>query len=69
MTCKVGADISKIKLDVAQLRADGKYRFKVFPNNPSGFAELLRWLQSNLPDDKAAARVCMEVTGADLNSK
>lgn len=63
MTCKVGVDISKMKLDVAWLRADGKYRSKVFPNNASGFEELLRWLQSNLPDGKATAHVCMEATG------
>lgn len=63
MTCKVGVDISKMKLDAAWLRADGKYRSKVFPNNASGFAALLGWLDSNLPEGKAAAQVCMEATG------
>ena len=63
MTCKVGVDISKLKLDAAWLRADGKYRSKVFPNNASGFAALLGWLDSNLPEGKAAAHVCMEATG------
>jgi transposase len=56
-------DISKMKLDAAWLRADGKYRSKVFPNNASGFAALLGWLDSNLPEGKAAAQVCMEATG------
>jgi transposase len=63
VTCKVGVDISKLKLDAAWLRADGKYRSKVFPNNASGFAALLGWLDSNLPEGKAAAHVCMEATG------
>ncbi|MGJ7488613.1 IS110 family transposase [Variovorax sp. RHLX14] len=63
MTCKVGVDISKLKLDVAWLRAHGKYRSKVFPNNASGFAQLLDWLDSHLPGGTAAAHVCMEATG------
>lgn len=63
MTCKVGVDISKTKLDAAWLRADGKYRSKVFPNNASGFADMLRWLDFHLPDGKADAHVCMEATG------
>lgn len=63
MTSKVGVDISKMKLDVAWLRADGKYRSKVFPNNPAGFAELLQWLDAHLPEGKASAHVCMEATG------
>ena len=64
MTCKVGVDISKAKLDVAWLRADGKYRSKVFPNNATGFVDLLGWLDSHLPGGKATAHVCMEATGA-----
>ncbi|MFM9928435.1 IS110 family transposase [Variovorax sp. H27-G14] len=63
MTCNVGVDISKAKLDVAWLKADGKYRSKVFPNNAAGFSELLQWLDANLPDGHAAAHVCMEATG------
>jgi transposase len=63
VTCKVGVDIGKAKLDVAWLRADGKYRSKMFPNNASGFAQLLDWLDSNLPGGKTAAHVCMEATG------
>lgn len=63
MTSKVGVDVSKMKLDVAWLRVDGKYRSKVFPNNPAGFAELLQWLDSHLAEGKASAHVCMEATG------
>jgi transposase len=63
VTCKVGVDISKSKFDAAWLRADGKYRSKVFPNNAGGFAQLLEWLDAHLPDGKAAAHVCMEATG------
>jgi transposase len=63
VTCKVGVDISKLKLDVAWLKAEGKYRSKVFPNNATGFAQLLGWLDSMLPDGQATAHVCMEATG------
>lgn len=63
MTCKVGVDISKAKLDVAWLRGDGKYRSKVFQNNASGFADMLLWLDAHLPGGKASAHVCMEATG------
>jgi transposase len=63
VTCKVGVDISKMKLDAAWLRADGKYRSKVFTNNASGFADMLRWLDLHLPGGKADAHVCMEATG------
>lgn len=63
MTCKVGVDISKMKLDAAWLKEGGKYRSKVFPNNAGGFADMLRWLDFHLPGGKASAHVCMEATG------
>jgi len=39
----VGLDMAKAKFDVA-LRLRGKFKTKVFDNNPAGFAALLAWL-------------------------
>lgn len=55
----VGIDVAKAKLDVAMLR-DGKYRTKVFPNNPRGFEKLLAWLEARGLD---RAHLCLESTG------
>ncbi len=64
MIWSVGVDVSKAKLDVALLKADDKYRSKVFPNDGAGFKLLLQWLEVNVPEGKAAVQVCMEATGA-----
>lgn len=51
----IGIDISKPTLDVFWL---GKREHRQFPNDRSGFAALIRWI------DKADVRVVFEPTGA-----
>lgn len=53
----LGVDIAKAKFDAAAL-VDGKYKTKVFPNTPAGFAAFLTWLHPFAP-----VHVCMEATG------
>lgn len=55
----LGIDVAKAKLDCA-LSVGFKYRTKVFPNTPSGFAQLVAWL---LQHEAAHVPVCMEATG------
>lgn len=64
MPVAVGVDVSKAKLDVALLNLQGKFRSKVFSNDPSGFKALLVWLGAQLPEGHAGVHVCMEATGA-----
>jgi transposase len=64
MPVAVGVDVSKAKLDVALLNAQGKFRSKVFNNDLSGFKALLLWLSAQVPDEHGGAHVCMEATGA-----
>jgi transposase len=64
MIYQLGIDISKAKLDAALLKADGKYRSKVFSNDMSGFSGLLLWMQTNVPTGHADVHVCMEATGS-----
>lgn len=63
VNCKIGVDVSKKKLDVAVLLAEGKYRSKVFSNDADGFANLLEWIDANAPGGRASVHVCMESTG------
>ena len=44
MSCFVGIDVSKAKLDVALLLPNEKFRSKVFANDAQGFKALLQWL-------------------------
>lgn len=55
----LGIDILKAKFDVA-LHKDGKFKFKKFNNNPSGFATLTSWLTKN---HVTHLHACMEATG------
>jgi transposase len=64
MRWKIGIDVSKNKLDVALLTANGKYRTKLVGNDGVGFNSLLAWIEAQVPGGKAAAHVCMEATGA-----
>ena len=57
----VGIDVSKDKLDVALLRAPGKFRDKVVGNNRKGFEELRAWLAKH---GITQAHICMEATGS-----
>lgn len=63
MSYPLGVDVSKKKLDVALLTADGKYRCKVFPNDEAGFKSLMSWLEAHTSSELAAVHVCMEATG------
>jgi transposase len=63
MTCKLGVDVSKAKLDVALLTAGAKFRSKVFSNDSAGLKSLLAWIEANVPGGKLAVHVCMEATG------
>ena len=56
----LGIDVSKAKLDCALRLPDGKLRHKVALNTPTGFAELLTWLQKQGAE---RVHVCMEATG------
>jgi transposase len=61
----LGVDVSKAKFDVALLRADGKFRSKVFANEPAGFTALEQWLQAQLAGEATQdGHVCMESTGS-----
>jgi transposase len=59
----LGVDVSKLKLDVALLLPNGKFRSKVFSNDERGFAALLQWLQSH-EQPVQDVHVCMESTGS-----
>lgn len=56
----LGLDIAKLKFNACLLRADGKPRHKVFPNNPDGFAQLSDWLNKQ---GGAQVHACLEATG------
>lgn len=58
MKTVLGIDQAKKKFDVALLR-NGKYKSKVFENNPAGFSALLTWLAQN---GVATVHACMEAT-------
>ena len=57
----LGLDISKLKFNACLIRAAGKLRHKVFPNNPAGFAQLSAWLSQQGVE---RAHACLEATGA-----
>lgn len=57
----VGVDIAKLKFDVASLH-NGKYKHKVFNNNPQGFQQFMGWVVALFAEDKPL--ICMEATGA-----
>lgn len=55
----LGIDIAKHKFDIA-LIINGKFKSKVFDNNPAGFSALLGWLKAHQVNHVHA---CMEATG------
>lgn len=63
MSCFLGVDASKAKLDVALLLANDKFKSKVFANDATGFDALLQWLLGHVPDAQATLHICMEATG------
>lgn len=57
----LGLDIAKLKFNVYLINSSGKLKHKVFPNTPSGFAQLTTaWL---IKQDVERAHACMEATG------
>ena len=56
----LGIDVAKAKLDCALRLPNSKFRAKVIPNSPEGFAQLLRWLNGH---HAPQPHVCMEATG------
>ncbi len=56
----LGIDVAKAKLDCALRLPSGKFRAKVIPNSPEGFATLLAWLTAQKAE---SVHVCMEATG------
>ena len=56
----LGIDVAKAKLDCALRLPDGKFKNKVFENNPKGFKTLTEWVEKH---GATAAHVCMEATG------
>jgi transposase len=57
----LGLDVAKLKFNACLLRADGKLRHKVFPNNPDGFAQLSHWLSKQ---GVKQVHACLEATGS-----
>ncbi|WP_342221864.1 IS110 family transposase [Candidatus Fukatsuia endosymbiont of Tuberolachnus salignus] len=55
----VGIDVAKLKFDVAVWVERKKYKTKAFPNTPSGFSQLLKWL---IP--YGDCHICLEATGS-----
>jgi len=60
MKTVLGIDMAKNKFDVALLK-NGKFKSKVFENNPSGFSLLIAWLATNGAE---TVHACMEATGS-----
>ncbi|HEY0323911.1 MAG TPA: transposase [Pyrinomonadaceae bacterium] len=56
----LGIDISKLKFDVALLRAGGKFKHRVFPNTAAGFLQLSAWLEKQKVE---RVHACLEATG------
>lgn len=57
----IGVDIAKLKFDVASF-CNGKYKHKVFQNNPQGYQQFVDWMALLFADAKPL--ICMEATGA-----
>jgi len=61
----LGIDVSKLKFDVALLRESGKFKHRVFPNTPAGFAQLSAWVEKQ---QTGRVHACLEATGAYSDS-
>jgi len=55
----LGLDVAKCKFDAALL-LHGHTHHRLFPNTPTGYAELFRWLRRHTAD---ALHACLEATG------
>lgn len=58
----VGIDIAKAKFDVA-LMVGERVRQSLFPNNETGFPQLMAWLVKDRSELSAPLHVCLEATG------
>lgn len=56
----LGIDIAKLKFDVALL-TQGKFKTKVFANDPAGISACLKWLATHASEPVHA---CLEATGS-----
>jgi transposase len=56
----LGLDVAKLKFNACLMRAGGKLRHKVFPNNPQGFSQLSDWLKKQ---EVEQVHACLEATG------
>ncbi|PYS78098.1 MAG: hypothetical protein DMF66_07570 [Acidobacteria bacterium] len=56
----LGLDLAKLKFNACLVRAGGKLRHKIFPNNPEGFSQLSDWLKKQ---GVKQVHACMEATG------
>ena len=56
----LGIDIAKLKFNACLVREGSKFRHKVFPNNPEGFAQLSDWLKKQ---GVKQVHACLEATG------
>ena len=65
MSFYVGIDVSKKKIDCLWLRDPQtlKVKSKVFPNQQSGFEQLLTWMEKTLSPQAEQIHVIMEATG------
>jgi transposase len=57
----LGLDIAKLKFNACLIRESGKFRHKVFPNTPDGFAQFSNWLNQQ---GVKQAHACLEATGS-----
>jgi len=58
----LGIDVSKLKFDVALLLANDKFKHKKFDNKPTGFSQLIEWLEKYVSSTQEL-HICMEATG------
>lgn len=61
ITCFVGIDVAKRKLDIA-LQINSKIKSKAFDNTPTGHAGLLQWLTERGATPEHS-HICLEATG------
>lgn len=62
-TAWIGIDVSQDTLDAYFLPVLGKPRYRSFPNDPAGHADLFAWAADGCPDGTVLG-FCMESTGA-----
>lgn len=61
----LGPEVAKLKFNACLMRAGGKLRHKVFPDNPQGFAQLSEWLKKQ---EVKQVHDCLEAAGTNGDS-